>query len=168
MPQLDIASFLPQLFWLAVTFLVLYLLMAKVALPQVGAVIDARSAKIDGDLAAAEQARQGTERLIAAHDQAMRQAYVEAQRLVKLATDSVAAEAARRDAELKLVLDKEAEQAEFRIAEARHSALAQLLGMSADAAAAAVGRLGGIAVTPDQANAAVESAARDHSQPERV
>ena len=39
MPQLDPAGFIPQLFWLGVTFIVLYILMRWIAVPQVGHVI---------------------------------------------------------------------------------------------------------------------------------
>jgi glycerol-3-phosphate acyltransferase PlsX len=46
MPQLNPKTMATQLFWLAVTFIALYVLMAKVALPKVGAVIDARAERI--------------------------------------------------------------------------------------------------------------------------
>ena len=55
MPQLDFATFPPQLFWLAITFIVLYVLMAWVGLPRVGGVIAARRNRIDGDLEKAAQ-----------------------------------------------------------------------------------------------------------------
>ena len=54
MPQLDPAGFVPQLFWLAVTFLVLYILMRWVAVPQVGRAIEARRERLDGDLGRGE------------------------------------------------------------------------------------------------------------------
>ena len=55
MPQLDFSTFPSQIFWLAVIFVLLYLLMARVALPRVSAMIDARKARIEGDLERAAQ-----------------------------------------------------------------------------------------------------------------
>ena len=57
MPQLDATTFIPQLFWLAVSFLVLYLLMRLVALPRVGAAIALRRSRLDEDLARAAEIR---------------------------------------------------------------------------------------------------------------
>src|SRR3990170_484006 len=42
LPQLNPADFSPQLIWLALTFVVLYLILARVALPRIGEVLDER------------------------------------------------------------------------------------------------------------------------------
>ena len=36
MPQLDVNAWPPQLFWLAVTFLVLYFIISKIVIPRTG------------------------------------------------------------------------------------------------------------------------------------
>jgi len=71
LPQLDIAMFPPQLFWLAVSFALLLILMWKVGLPNVGGVVQAREAKIEGDLEQAARFKDDADALIAAYDQAL-------------------------------------------------------------------------------------------------
>ena len=58
MPQLDVSTFTPQLFWLVVWFVVLYLLMAKLGLPRIALAIDARRQRREDDLARAVEAAQ--------------------------------------------------------------------------------------------------------------
>jgi len=50
MPQLDLSTFPSQIFWLAVFFVVLYLLMAKLAIPKIERVIDERRNRVENDL----------------------------------------------------------------------------------------------------------------------
>src|SRR6267142_2498096 len=61
MPQLDISTFTPQLVWLAVWFVVLYLLMAKLGLPRIAAVVEARRRRREDDLARAAQMKSEAE-----------------------------------------------------------------------------------------------------------
>ena len=47
--------FASQIFWLALIFVALYLLMARVALPRIGGILAEREGNIDGDLAEAQR-----------------------------------------------------------------------------------------------------------------
>src|SRR5262249_41002837 len=71
MPQLDISTFTPQLVWLAVWFLVLYLLMAKLGLPRVAAAMEARRQRREGDLARAAQLKAEAEAANAAYQRTL-------------------------------------------------------------------------------------------------
>ena len=79
MPQLDVATFPPQLIWLAITFVVLYLLMSRLGLPRVGGVLAARRDRIEGDLEKAAQMKAEAEAVIAAYERALAEARQQAQ-----------------------------------------------------------------------------------------
>ncbi|MGA8412850.1 MAG: F0F1 ATP synthase subunit B', partial [Xanthobacteraceae bacterium] len=70
-PPFNRETFASQLFWLAITFALLYLLMARFALPRVGSIIEARRSKIDSDLAAAAQLKTNAEAAMAAYEKAL-------------------------------------------------------------------------------------------------
>ena len=81
MPQLNFHDFAPQLVWLAITFVVLYLVMSKLAVPAISDTLEKRQAKIQGDLDAAEKASEDTRALVAAYEKRLADAREEARRL---------------------------------------------------------------------------------------
>ncbi len=83
MPQLNPLDWAPQLIWLLITFGILYLLMVYVALPRIGAVIEARADHIAKDLATADKLRRETEEAIAAYEQALAEAKQKAHAIVE-------------------------------------------------------------------------------------
>src|SRR5215471_19667965 len=74
MPQLVPEDMAPQLVWLAILFFVFYLLMSAIAVPRISATLQARDAKISGDLAAAEKANEDARALIESYHQRLSQA----------------------------------------------------------------------------------------------
>lgn len=156
MPQLEISSFAPQLIWLAITFIALYVIMAWFGLPRIGAAIDARRNRIDGDLARATQVKTEAEAVLAAYQKGLVEARAEAQATLKATHDRFAAEAAERQRELSRRLARQIEAAEARIAEMKKEALAEVRGIAVDVGRAVVEKLTG--AVPDDARmaAAVE------------
>ena len=74
MPQLDLAGFPPQIIWLVITFVILWLLMAKVALPRVGLVLEERQKKIDENLDLAENLRDEAQGALDAYEKSISEA----------------------------------------------------------------------------------------------
>ena len=158
MPQLDFTTFLPQLFWLLITFVLLYVLMSKVGLPRVSAAIDARRVQIDGDLARAAQMKAEAETVLAAYEKALAEARVQAQATLKATSDKLAAEAAARQQELAASLASQIDAAEQRIAAMKNEALAEVRGIAVDVGRAVVEKLTGTVPDSGRMTAAVEGA----------
>jgi len=157
MPQLDITTFVPQLFWLAVTFVVLFVLMTWVALPRVGRAIDARRERLDDDLARAAAMKSEAEAVVADYQQTLAAARAEAQAAMRETADRLAAEAANRQRQLAASLARDIQAAEQRIAAAKDTALADIRGVAVEIAALAAGKIGGIAADPRQVESAVDA-----------
>ena len=156
MPQLDFSTFPSQLFWLAVAFLVLYLLMSRVGLPRIANVLAERRARIDGDIGRAQQMKAEAEAVMGAYQRTLADARAQAQATLKEAMDRFNLEAARRQREAIEKLAVEISAAERRIAAAKTAALGNLRAMAVDLASAATERLTGLTVEQSRATGAVD------------
>jgi F-type H+-transporting ATPase subunit b len=157
MPQLDLSTFPSQIFWLAVFFVVLYLLMAKLAMPKIERVIDERRRRIDTDLDKAGQMKTEAEAVIAAYEKALADARHQAQLTMKETSDKLAALAAERQRQAGAVIAERTAVAEKRIATAKSAALADLRGVAVDVARTAAAKLIGGTVDEGRAGAAVDA-----------
>src|SRR5512132_2674557 len=146
MPQFDPAVWMPQLVWLAIVFIVLYLLMAKVALPRVSEVLEEREEHIDESLRKAEMLRLRAEDAIAAYERTIADVRAKAAEEVRAAREQAAAEATERNAQLSERLAAEISAAEERIHRARTAAIAGLRDVAITVSGAAVERLIGLRV----------------------
>ena len=153
-PPFDPASFGGQLLWLAITFGALYLLMSRVALPQIGGILETRRARIEGDLAEAERLRKETEKAAAAYEAALADARKNAQSIAEETRASIRADIDNRRADVEAGLNKRINEAEARIASTKSAALANVDEIAADTAQALVARIAGGA-TAEEARDAV-------------
>ena len=100
MPQLDVSPFASQILWLVLTFVPLYLIIVRVALPRIGEVIEARRDKIDDDLKKAAARKDEAQAVLAEYEALQAASHAKAQGLLRQAKEEMAAEAAERNAEL--------------------------------------------------------------------
>jgi F-type H+-transporting ATPase subunit b len=163
MPQLDVSTFPSQVFWLVVTFAVLYVLMAKLALPRIEAAVEGRRTRIEGDLDRAGRMKTEAEAVIAAYEKALSDARHQAQLTMKETTDRLNAAAAERQKAAAAVITERTNVAETRIAAAKNAAMANLRSMSIDVARAAAARLVGTEVDEAKAGAAVDAVLKGHA-----
>src|SRR5690606_20193202 len=120
------ATYASQIFWLLVTFGILYFGVARAMLPQVGRLIDKRVAKIGGDLEAARLAQEQASEAQAARDAVLAKAREEAQTLTGQARAEVGSENEARLKSVDAELEASTAAAEARIQASRQAALAEL------------------------------------------
>jgi len=131
-----------QVVWQVVIFFVLFLLLAFVALPRLGSVIENRRQRIEADLEAARTAMQSADAAIAAQREATQAARAEAQAAVNAAMQSAQQEMDAKAEALNAALAKQIGDAEARIDQGRKAALGavrQVAGETVDALLAKLG-----------------------------
>ncbi len=161
LPQFDPSTFPPQLFWLAIIFVVFFLAMRGNALPKIGAALEARRQKIDDDLDKAAAHREEAEAVMAAYEKALAEAADQAHVIQREVLESLAAKAAERRSEVARRLAEETKAAEARILAAKEPVLANLDEVAADIVQQAAARLAGVKVTAADAKSAVKSAGKE-------
>jgi F-type H+-transporting ATPase subunit b len=157
-PPFDATTFASQLFWFVLTFMVFYWLMAKVALPRIGGILEARKGRIANDLAEAEQAKTQSEQAGAAYEKALAQARSNAFAIAEEARNSSKAASDAKRAGIESDLAKKIAAAEASIADIKDKALAEVGSIAGDATSAVVSALSGIEATADEVADAVKAA----------
>lgn len=156
-PPFDASTFASQLLWFAITFVVLYYLMAKVALPRLGAIIEGRRDRIAADLDAAERLKGEAEDAARGYEKALAQARSKASGIAEEARSAAKAKADAQRAETERALGEKLVVAETRITEIKNRALSEVGAIASDASEAVVNSLIGAKATPDEVSAAIQA-----------
>lgn len=157
-PPFQSETFASQLVWLAIAFVLLYVLMAKLALPRVGSIIESRQKRIADDLANATRLKGESDAAFAAYEKAMADARSRAQAIANETRERQAAEAAARRKTLEGELNTRLADAEKTIAATKQAAMGNVRTIAEDAARAIVERLIGVAPNEKAVAAAVADA----------
>jgi F-type H+-transporting ATPase subunit b len=163
MPQLVITDFTPQLAWLLVTFVALYVILSRLVLPRIGGALDDRENRLKGDLDRAERLRAEAEAALAEYQKAIGQARAAAQAELQKTAAGIAEEAARREAALGADINARTREAEASIASAKQAALADIRNVAGEAVRDLVGRLAGVQPEMSAVEAALQAAQREHA-----
>jgi F-type H+-transporting ATPase subunit b len=140
-PPFQAEHFPSQLVWLTISFVLLYVLMSKIALPRIGAIFAERSRLIRDDLAAAERFKEQSDAAHAAYDKALADARARAHSIASSTREQQSREAAAAQNRLEAKLHERLAAAETSIAATRTSAMGNVRTIAADAATAIVERL---------------------------
>lgn len=145
MPQLDLATFPNQIFWLVVALVVIYLILNRVALPRIGGIIADRQGKITNDIAAAEELKLKAEEAEKVYNQALIDARAEANKIVAEARAEIQKDLDKATAKADAEIAAKAAESARRIEEVRAGAAKNVAEVARDTAEALVAAFGGSA-----------------------
>jgi F-type H+-transporting ATPase subunit b len=140
-PPFQAEHFPSQLVWLTISFVLLYVLMSKIALPRIGAIMAERSKLIGDDLAAAERLKEQSNAAHAAYEKSLADARSRAQSIASSTREKQAKEAEAAQKRLEAQLHERLAAAEQSITATRTTAMGNVRSIAADTASAIVERL---------------------------
>ena len=158
MPQLDVSGFPSQIFWLVNNFVFLWWLMAKVALPKVGLVLEERQKKINDSLDLAENLRIEAGSELDAYETAISLAHEEARKVINDANKEGTLASANQLAEMRISLTNQIAEVEAEIESVKEKALKDISQSAREVAISTLDNLVGIKVPAKTLNAAIDDA----------
>ena len=83
MPQLNPEFWVSQIFWLTITFGILYIVLSKLILPKISANLELRKSQIQENIGAAEKQRESSESKLKEYDEIILKSKLEAKNIFK-------------------------------------------------------------------------------------
>ena len=163
MPQLEISTFLPQIFWLVITFAALYVVMWKIAVPGIAEVLESRQKRIEVNLKKAAKAKKEAEETLSAYEDSIKKANSEAQEVQALFAKKLSDEIEVSEARVIDELNKKITENDLEIQDAINNAVDNIRKSAIDLASDAINRLTGQAPDKKEINDALERTLKTQS-----
>lgn len=148
MPQLDIAFYIPQIFWLFVVFSVLYFFMARSAAPKISNLLKKRQNVIADDLAQAQKLQAEAEVARVAFEKSQNDAREAAAELILSKREELKAEIDAAYQKLSEELSAKADEANTRIEAAKDKVLGDVRVVATEVCIDIVSKTSGLVLDP--------------------
>lgn len=158
-PFKQIDTFASQIFWLAVTFAILYFVLSTFLLPKIRKTLAVRDATIRNNLTAAAAASEKADAAVQKLEAQMAAARASARDTASRAKAEADAASAQESAKAEAEVERRLASAEQRIAEVRAAAMANVVGIAEGAAQEIAQKLTGVTISADAVQRAVAAAA---------
>lgn len=159
LPQLDFSTYSPQIFWMAVIFAILFLVMSKKVLPDIGGVVNGRDTMIRSNLDEAEALKKQAEAIQAAYEKSLEQSRAEAMKAVQDVEAAAKKKMADQIEALRKKADVETKAAEERVLKQKDKSMGDMAQVAAEVASVAAEKITGIGTDMQKARAIVDSIA---------
>jgi F-type H+-transporting ATPase subunit b len=157
-PPFDKSTFASQLVWFAIFFIALYVIIARLAIPRIGGIIEARRGRVEGDIAEANRLKGQSDQALQAYEKSLADARNRAQALGNEARDKLRAQTEEARKKLEGELNAKLAEAEQAIAGTKAAAMRNVQGIAVETASAIVQQLIGTAPAGSDVETAVAGA----------
>ena len=163
LPQLEFDTYVGQVFWLLITFGLLYAILSRVFLPRLGGVIEERRNRIADDYDQAAEFKRQAEEAQAAYEKSLSDAKARAASIAAETRRSVEADIAEMEAENEQKLEAEIAEAERRIQATAEAARGAVTEAARETTKELVATLIGETPTDAAVDAALDNAKAAHA-----
>ena len=126
MPQLEITTYPSQIFWLVVSFLILYLIMSRVIIPKISSVIKNRESEIKNNILISEQMYKDTEIINNEYEETKKKIEEEARGIINHLKETTNKKITKNAKLLKKKLEQKLEKSEKEIINKKKKALKEI------------------------------------------
>ena len=160
MPQLNPEFWVSQIFWLTITFGILYVVLSKLILPKISANLEIRKSQILDNIEAAEKQRKEGELKIAEYEKVIQDSKNEAKNYFKQAREKLLKDINLKKEALDKELNKEIQKAESEVQELRVRAPEKINKIAIETSADLLQQLIGAEVNNSSISAIVDDLSR--------
>ena len=156
MPQLNPEFWVSQIFWLTLTFGILYIVLSKLILPKISANLELRKSQIQENIEAADKQRESSESKLKEYDKIILKSKLEAKNIFKDAREKALKDINSKREILDNQIDEEVKNAEKEIEILRKSAPEKINKIAIETSSELVKRLIGAEVNNSSISAIVD------------
>jgi len=160
MPQLNPEFWISQIFWLTLTFGILYIVLSKLILPKISDNLESRKSQILENIEAAEKQRQNSEEKLKEYEEIVSKSKMEAKNIFNQAREKALKDISAKKDVLDKQIDDEISKAEQEIKELQKSAPDKINKIAIETSSELIQKLIGAEVNNSSISAIVDDLSR--------
>ena len=156
MPQLNPEFWISQIFWLTLTFGILYIVLSKLILPKISANLELRKSQIQDNIEAAEKQRKDSESKLKEYDDIIFKSKLEAKNIFKDSREKIIKDINNKKETLENQINEEIKKVEKEIEVVKKSAPEKINKIAIEASSELVKKLIGAEINNSSISAIVD------------
>ena len=160
MPQLNPEFWISQIFWLTLTFGILYIVLSKLILPKISNNLESRKSQILENIEAAEKQRQNSEEKLKEYEEIVSKSKIEAKNIFNQAREKALKDISAKKDVLDKQIDDEIGKAEQEIKELQKGAADKINKIAIETSSELIQKLIGAEVNNSSISAIVDDLSR--------